>query len=133
MANGVLVYMPTGAERRWSASSPFTWHWPRVESASTPPDHRWSNQKHGDLVRRYGPENIGLLTGDQSINGDAPVVVDDRGAPEHAVCGSQTLRALSFVVMDEVHFLADRMRRAVWEEVILHLPDDVRLVSLLPR
>ena len=38
-----------------------------------------------------------------------------------------------FVVMDEVHFLADRMRGAVWEEVILHLPDDVRLVSLSAR
>ena len=66
---------PPARERRWSASSPFTWHWPRVESASTPLIKALSNQKHGDLVRRYGPENIGLLTGDQSINGDAPVVV----------------------------------------------------------
>ena len=43
---------------------------------------------------------------------------------------SSTLHGLSYVVMDEVHFLADRMRGAVWEEVILHLPEDVRLVSL---
>ena len=43
---------------------------------------------------------------------------------------SATLHGLSYVVMDEVHFLADRMRGAVWEEVILHLPEDVRLVSL---
>ena len=43
---------------------------------------------------------------------------------------SPALQGLSYVVMDEVHFLADRMRGAVWEEVILHLPDEVRLVSL---
>ena len=43
---------------------------------------------------------------------------------------SPALHGLSHVVMDEVHFLADRMRGAVWEEVILHLPDEVRLVSL---
>ena len=43
---------------------------------------------------------------------------------------SPALHGLSHVVMDEVHFLADRMRGAVWEEVILHLPEDVRLVSL---
>ena len=39
-------------------------------------------------------------------------------------------RAVGYVVMDEVHYLADRFRGAVWEEVIIHLPDDVRLVSL---
>ena len=44
--------------------------------------------------------------------------------------GSLALHGLSYVVMDEVHFLADRMRGAVWEEVILHLPEEVRLVSL---
>ena len=44
--------------------------------------------------------------------------------------GSDALQGLSYVVMDEVHFLADRMRGAVWEEVILHLPEEVRLVSL---
>ena len=43
---------------------------------------------------------------------------------------SPALQGLSYVVMDEVHFLADRMRGAVWEEVILHLPEDVLLVSL---
>ena len=40
------------------------------------------------------------------------------------------MRGLGFVVMDEVHYLADRFRGAVWEEVIIHLPEDVQLVSL---
>ena len=44
--------------------------------------------------------------------------------------GSRTLLGLGFVVMDEVHYLADRSRGAVWEEVIIHLPESVALVSL---
>ncbi|MCB1287506.1 MAG: DEAD/DEAH box helicase, partial [Mycobacterium sp.] len=97
----------------------------------TTPIKALSNQKHNDLVRRYGPERIGLLTGDQSINGDAPVVVMTTEVLRNMLyAGSETLRALAYVVMDEVHFLADRMRGAVWEEVILHLPEEVRLVSL---
>src|SRR5665647_2238072 len=44
--------------------------------------------------------------------------------------GSGTLRGLGFVIMDEVHYLADRFRGAVWEEVIINLPDDVQVVSL---
>ena len=77
------------------------------------------------------PDKIGLLTGDQSINGDADVVVMTTEVLRNMLyANSPALHGLSFVVMDEVHFLADRMRGAVWEEVILHLPDEVRLVSL---
>ena len=65
------------------------------------------------------------------MNADAPVVVMTTEVLRNMLyADSPALRGLSYVVMDEVHFLADRMRGAVWEEVILHLPDDVRLVSL---
>ena len=78
-----------------------------------------------------GAQRIGLLTGDQAINGDADVVVMTTEVLRNMLyADSPALQGLSHVVMDEVHFLADRMRGAVWEEVILHLPDDVRLVSL---
>jgi len=130
--NGVLVCAPTGAGK--TVVGEFAVHLALAAGRKcfyTTPIKALSNQKHGDLVRRYGAENIGLLTGDQSINGDAPVVVMTTEVLRNMLYGgSETLRALSFVVMDEVHFLADRMRGAVWEEVILHLPDDVRLVSL---
>ena len=97
----------------------------------TTPIKALSNQKHTDLVRRYGAEQIGLLTGDQSINGDADVVVMTTEVLRNMLyADSPALQGLSYVVMDEVHFLADRMRGAVWEEVILHLPEEVRLVSL---
>ena len=97
----------------------------------TTPIKALSNQKHNDLVTRYGPERIGLLTGDQSINGDADIVVMTTEVLRNMLyANSPALYGLSHVVMDEVHFLADRMRGAVWEEVILHLPDEVRVVSL---
>jgi len=130
--HGVLVCAPTGAGK--TVVGEFAVHLALAAGRKcfyTTPIKALSNQKHADLVRRYGPERIGLLTGDQSINGDAPVVVMTTEVLRNMLyAGSETLRALSFVVMDEVHFLADRMRGAVWEEVILHLPDDVRLVSL---
>ena len=97
----------------------------------TTPIKALSNQKHNDFVARYGKQQIGLLTGDMSVNADAPVVVMTTEVLRNMLyADSPALRGLSYVVMDEVHFLADRMRGAVWEEVILHLPDDVRLVSL---
>ncbi|MGH3430563.1 MAG: DEAD/DEAH box helicase, partial [Mycobacteriales bacterium] len=75
--------------------------------------------------------NVGLLTGDNAINGDAPIVVMTTEVLRNMLyAGSQTLLGLGYVVMDEVHYLADRFRGAVWEEVIIHLPESVVLVSL---
>lgn len=87
--------------------------------------------KHTDLTARYGRDRIGLLTGDLSVNANAPVVVMTTEVLRNMLyADSPVLQGLSYVVMDEVHFLADRMRGPVWEEVILNLPDEVRLVSL---
>ncbi|HET6167972.1 MAG TPA: DEAD/DEAH box helicase [Marmoricola sp.] len=97
----------------------------------TTPIKALSNQKFNDLVARYGPEQVGLLTGDNSINGEAPVVVMTTEVLRNMLyAGSRTLSGLGYVVMDEVHYLADRSRGAVWEEVIIHLPESVALVSL---
>ena len=130
--HGVLVCAPTGAGK--TVVGEFAVHLALAAGRKcfyTTPIKALSNQKHTDLVRRYGADRIGLLTGDQSINGDAPVVVMTTEVLRNMLyADSSTLHGLSYVVMDEVHFLADRMRGAVWEEVILHLPEDVRLVSL---
>jgi ATP-dependent RNA helicase HelY len=130
--HGVLVCAPTGAGK--TVVGEFAVHLALAAGRKcfyTTPIKALSNQKHADLVRRYGPDRVGLLTGDQSINGDAPVVVMTTEVLRNMLyANSHTLEGLSHVVMDEVHFLADRMRGAVWEEVILHLPEDVRLVSL---
>ncbi len=132
MGHGVLVCAPTGAGK--TVVGEFAVHLALAAGRKcfyTTPIKALSNQKHTDLVNRYGPERIGLLTGDVSNNADAPVVVMTTEVLRNMLyANSPALQGLSHVVMDEVHFLADRMRGAVWEEVILHLPDDVRLVSL---
>ena len=113
-------------------SSPSTSRWPAGRKAFyTTPIKALSNQKYGDLVRRYGPDRVGLLTGDATVNGDAPVVVMTTEVLRNMLyAGSDALHGLGYVVMDEVHYLADRFRGPVWEEVIIHLPPEVQLVSL---
>jgi ATP-dependent RNA helicase HelY len=97
----------------------------------TTPIKALSNQKHGDLVRRLGPERVGLLTGDNSINGDAPVVVMTTEVLRNMIyAGSPALHGLRWVILDEVHYLQDHYRGPVWEEVIIHLPPRVGLVCL---
>src|SRR5437763_6254326 len=97
----------------------------------TAPIKALSNQKFGDLARRYGADRVGLLTGDNSVNGTAPIVVMTTEVLRNMIySGSDALDDLRFVVLDEVHYLQDAYRGPVWEEVILHLPAEVRLVCL---
>ena len=97
----------------------------------TTPIKALSNQKYLDLVARYGHGTVGLLTGDVSVSSEAPVVVMTTEVLRNMLyAASPTLSGLQAVVMDEVHYLADRERGPVWEEVIITLPPSVRLVSL---
>ena len=97
----------------------------------TAPIKALSNQKYRDLVEFYGESEVGLLTGDNSINGDAPIVVMTTEVLRNMIYGGkQRLDGLGVVVLDEVHFLQDAYRGPVWEEVIIHLPRHVQLVCL---
>lgn len=97
----------------------------------TTPIKALSNQKFSELVERWGPDRVGLLTGDTSINGDAQIVVMTTEVLRNMLYANSTgLRDLGYVVMDEVHYLADRSRGAVWEEVIIQLPQRVIVVAL---
>ncbi len=130
--NGVLVAAPTGSGK--TLVGEFAVHLALEQGRKcfyTAPIKALSNQKFNDLVERYGAERVGLLTGDNTINGEAPIVVMTTEVLRNMLyAGSRTLAGLGFVVMDEVHYLADRFRGAVWEEVIIHLPESVALVSL---
>ena len=129
---GVLLAAPTGSGK--TVVGEFAIHLARSTGRKcfyTTPIKALSNQKFHDLVERYGPEDVGLLTGDNVVNGEAPVVVMTTEVLRNMLyAGSRTLLGLGFVVMDEVHYLADRSRGAVWEEVIIHLPESVTVVSL---
>jgi ATP-dependent RNA helicase HelY len=129
---GVLVAAPTGSGK--TVVGEFAVHLAladRQKCFYTTPIKALSNQKYADLVRRYGPEQVGLLTGDNSVNGEAPIVVMTTEVLRNMLyANSPTLSGLAYVVMDEVHYLADRFRGAVWEEVIIHVPEAVRVVAL---
>ena len=130
--HSVLVAAPTGSGK--TIVGEFAVHLALTTGRKcfyTTPIKALSNQKFNDLVARYGPEKVGLLTGDNTINGEAPVVVMTTEVLRNMLyAGSRTLTGLGYVVMDEVHYLADRSRGAVWEEVIIHLPESVALISL---
>jgi ATP-dependent RNA helicase HelY len=97
----------------------------------TAPIKALSNQKFRDLGRIHGDDAVGLLTGDNAINADAPIVVMTTEVLRNMIYGrSRQLGDLGLVVLDEVHFLQDSYRGPVWEEVMIHLPQHVRLVCL---
>jgi ATP-dependent RNA helicase HelY len=129
---GVLVAAPTGAGK--TIVGEFAIHLAIERDLKvfyTTPIKALSNQKYAEMVKRYGTERVGLLTGDTNQNSDAQIVVMTTEVLRNMIyANSNSLISLGYVVMDEVHYLADRFRGAVWEEVILHLPKDVRIVSL---
>jgi ATP-dependent RNA helicase HelY len=97
----------------------------------TAPIKALSNQKYRDLVARHGVAMVGLLTGDNAVNPDAPVVVMTTEVLRNMIyAGSHALDGLRYVILDEVHYLQDTYRGSVWEEVIIHLPRATRLVCL---
>ncbi|MFM8993659.1 MAG: DEAD/DEAH box helicase [Actinomycetota bacterium] len=97
----------------------------------TAPIKALSNQKYHDLCAFYGNDRVGLLTGDNAINVDAPLLVMTTEVLRNMIYArSSALDDLGVVVLDEVHFLQDEYRGPVWEEVIIHLEPEVRLVAL---
>lgn len=128
----VVVTAPTGAGKTLIADGAIALTLAkRQRSFYTTPIKALSNQKFNDLIADHGPERVGLLTGDNVINGDAPIIVMTTEVLRNMIYeGSDALDDLGLVVLDEVHYLADRHRGSVWEEVIIHLPERVRLVCL---
>ncbi len=130
--DSVLVAAPTGSGKTLVAEY-------AVERALatgrkafyTTPLKALSNQKFADLGARYGRDRVGLLTGDNTVNGDAPIVVMTTEVLRNMIyAASPTLDGLGVAVLDEVHYLQDRFRGPVWEEVIVHLDGAVPLVCL---
>src|SRR3954465_4234036 len=102
----VLGAPPTGAGK--TVVGEFAVHLALAEGRKcfyTTPIKALSNQKFGDLVGRYGAKAVGLLTGDSSVNGNAPIVVMTTEVLRNMLyAGSSTIDGLGYVVMDEVHY-----------------------------
>ncbi len=130
--DSVLVTAPTGSGKTLVADVAV--HLAREQGRRcfyTTPIKALSNQKFGDLVNEYGPDDVGLLTGDNVINPRASVVVMTTEVLRNMIyADAGSLDEVEFVVLDEVHYLQDRFRGAVWEEVIIHAPHHVKLVCL---
>ena len=128
----VLVAAPTGAGKTIVGEfAAFLAVEHGMKCFYTTPIKALSNQKYAEFVETYGSQNVGLLTGDISINGEASIVVMTTEVLRNMIyAGSNTLDELEYVVLDEVHYLGDKFRGPVWEEVIIHLPEQVTVVSL---
>ena len=128
----VLVAAPTGAGKTIVGEfAAFL----AIESGKkcfyTTPIKALSNQKYQDLVAMFGEDKVGLLTGDTSINSEAQIVIMTTEVLRNMIySSSKTLLDLRYVVMDEVHYLADRFRGAVWEEILIHLPESIQIAAL---
>ena len=127
----VLVAAPTGSGKTVVAEHAIDMALGQCRRAFyTAPIKALSNQKYRDLAARLGASRVGLLTGDNTINGDADIVVMTTEVLRNMIYEGRNLDDLAFVVLDEVHYLEDSYRGPVWEEVILNLPPHVRLVAL---
>ena len=129
---GVLVCAPTGSGKTVVGEFAVSLALSRgTKCFYTTPIKALSNQKYHDLVDEHGEDAVGLLTGDSSINGNAEIVVMTTEVLRNMIYAeSPALDRLSHVVMDEIHYLADRDRGAVWEEIILNLDESARIIGL---
>jgi ATP-dependent RNA helicase HelY len=129
---GLLVAAPTGAGKTVVGEfAAFLAIEQGKKCFYTTPIKALSNQKFAEFVARFGEEKVGLLTGDTNINSEAPILVMTTEVLRNMLyAGSSTLTNLQSVVMDEVHYLADKFRGAVWEEVLIHLMESVQVISL---
>jgi len=128
----VLVAAPTGSGKTLVAE--YAIHRAREQKLRafyTTPIKALSNQKYRDLVKLYGWDRVGLVTGDNAVNPEAPIVVMTTEVLRNMIyASSDRLTGLGVVILDEVHYLQDTYRGPVWEEVIIQLDQTVQLVCL---
>lgn len=102
----------------------------------TTPLKALSNQKWRDFSEQFGAQTVGLLTGDMSINREAPILVMTTEIFRNMLYGTPigevgtSLVGVETVVLDECHYMNDRQRGTVWEESIIYCPHEIQLVAL---
>ncbi len=138
-SRGVLVAAPTSSGKTLVAEYPM-WRCllapdglrrPHSRVIYTSPLKALSNQKFHDLIDRYGAANVGLITGEHTVNEAAPLLVMTTEILRNVLYDEPSrLDLVSDVVLDEVHYIDDHPRGTVWEEIIIETPPHVRLIGL---
>lgn len=136
-SKSIVVCAPTGAGKTCIAEHAI--HRALEENTRlfyTTPLKALSNQKFYDFGKKYGEGNVGLLTGDTSINREAPIVVMTTEVYRNMLYNTNfgktrdTMRDVKYVVLDEVHYMNDEQRGTVWEESIIYCPPTVQIIAL---
>ena len=97
----------------------------------TTPLKALSNQKFHDFRREFGDDHVGLVTGENTINDEAPIVVMTTEILRNVIYEDlPRLDPVGYVVLDEVHYIDDFPRGSVWEEVIIQAPSHIKFVGL---
>lgn len=133
----VVVCAPTGAGKTCIAQSAIHL---ALEGGTrifyTTPLKALSNQKYFDFSQKYGEKNVGLLTGDTTINREAQIVVMTTEVFRNMLYGTtfgtlkDNLKDVRYVVLDEVHYMNDEQRGTVWEESIIYCPTNIQIIAL---
>ncbi len=133
----VVVCAPTGAGKTCIAESAIHLALENNQRIFyTTPLKALSNQKFHDFSNKYGHDNVGLLTGDTTINRDAQIVVMTTEVFRNMLYGttfgalSDNLKDVKYVVLDEVHYMNDESRGTVWEESIIYCPTNIQIIAL---
>jgi len=130
----VLVTAPTGSGKTWIAREEIRRLLAQGKRAwYTTPLKALTNSKYTEFGLEFGPENVGILTGDRKENTEAPLIVGTteiyRNQIFDAMRQGDAVRT-DFVIIDEAHYLADEDRGHVWEETIILTPPRIRLLLL---
>src|SRR3989338_1238744 len=130
--HSVLVSAPTGAGKTLIAEKAIEKALSRDEAVIyTAPVKALSNQKYRDFRALYGEQRVGILTGDVSINVDAPIVIMTTEIYRNSLFENlDRIQKVGWVIFDEIHYLDDPERGTVWEEAILFTPPEIRILAL---
>ena len=130
--NSVFAAMPTGSGKTIFAE--YSWYLSREAGTKmiyTAPLKAISNQKYSDFSRKFGEDNVGIITGDVVVNENADLLIMTTEILRALVFSRDgRLNNVKWVVFDEIHYLNDPSRGSVYEETLILMPNDMRAVFL---
>jgi len=128
----VLVSAPTGAGKTVIAEYAIDRALERGDRIIyTSPVKALTNQKYRDFHERYGDEHVGIMTGDVTLNAHASVILMTTEILRNTIIeDAERVRDVSYVIMDEIHYISDLDRGTVWEESIIFAPREIRFLGL---